>query len=124
MDIDSHPDVAQQVLERVADTQSDDISEANFKVAMAYRNRNNYYFATMYMFRAIEVDPSARNFTCIGKLFSEVKNFVAAEHYFQKALSTDPKYALAHHGLLSMGNGDPPVAEATDEPPPAGVAVT
>lgn len=132
---EQQPDVAEQVLERVIDTQSDDIfglqvlgsvkvalgkpeeailyflraiqlnprsEDLNLRIALAYRDLHNYHCATMYMFRVIEQSQSAQNWTWLGKLFSEIENFVAAKYYFQKAISTDPDHVPAYYGLLSV----------------------
>lgn len=133
MDIkQTQPDVAEKVLERVVDTQSEDVfgvrilgwaklclgkadeaiqyllqairldpkhGETYLHIAMAYRDIGNYHSATMYMFRALEQNQSPEYWCYMAKLFSEIKAFVAARHYYRKALERDPNYIPAHYGL-------------------------
>ena len=76
--------------------------ETLFQISMAYRDLGNYHAATMYMFRAIEQNQSAPYWAYMGKLFSEIKEFVPATHYYKKSLSVNPAYLPAHYGLASI----------------------
>lgn len=133
---ETQPDVAEQVLERDIDTQSDDIftlrvlgevkfalgkydealvylnralrinyrdGDANRAIALVYRELNNYHAATMYMFRVLDSQSNQpRNWVLQARLFSEIKAYVAAKHYYGKTLQIDPSYLPAHYGLLSV----------------------
>ena len=72
-------------------------------IALAYAQMNDMYNASLYLSRALELEPTdPRLHNNLGNVYKKLHADDKAIHHYQKALEFDPEYAQAHHNIATL----------------------
>lgn len=87
--------------------------QGHYWLAMCYLKLGRYYAAINTLEEVIEFLPTFKDaLNLLGECYERIGEGAKAEHYYLKAISTDPKGIIIHRGVLSTQTQEKNKAES------------